>query len=104
MGGIPLRQSDRNYGLDLLRSFAIGFILLYHVLPPVSQAWAFGLPAATQRILWCGVDLFFVLSGFLIAGQWLSEGSHGKPFGERLKVFFVRRAFRILPAYWVVLS
>jgi peptidoglycan/LPS O-acetylase OafA/YrhL len=51
---------------------------------------------------WMGVDLFFVLSGFLIASQLLRPWA----LGERPDYcrFFARRAFRTLPAYAVVLA
>ncbi|NYF92083.1 acyltransferase [Tunturiibacter empetritectus] len=83
-------------GLDTLRALAIVAVMLYHLegyLPssivPVAQ---FG---------WMGVDLFFVLSGYLIGSQLL------KPYasGDRPSIwsFYRRRAYRILPAYLVVL-
>ena len=49
---------------------------------------------------WIGVDLFFVLSGFLIGSQLLKPYlTGGKP---SLRDFYTRRAYRILPAFFVV--
>jgi len=79
-------------GLTHLRALAIVLVLVYHQRLFAHPAWidrvgAFG---------WTGVDLFFVLSGFLIARQILGTVS--------LRVFFVKRALRILPAYLTVLA
>jgi len=62
----------------------------------------FPLPAQVHRFGWIGVDLFFVLSGYLIGGQLLAPIARG----QRIKLgrFFARRALRILPAYLVVLA
>ena len=83
-------------GLDLLRAVAISWVMLYH-------ASLFGLDSPDYWIVrfgWMGVDLFFVLSGFLIAGQLLRPFEHGvKPNYSR---FFVRRLLRTLPAYLAV--
>jgi len=85
-------------GLDLLRAVAVGWVMLYHaslydLVPSGSWPVDFG---------WMGVDLFFVLSGFLIARQLLRPWASGdRPDYGR---FFVRRAFRTLPAYAVVLA
>ena len=50
---------------------------------------------------WAGVDLFFVLSGFLIGSQLLADAaSHGRVDARR---FYLKRAWRILPPYFVVL-
>lgn len=57
--------SERLNGLDHLRALAIILVLMYHYR-------AFGHPAwidTIGRFGWIGVDLFFVLSGFLISGQ-----------------------------------
>ncbi len=74
--------------LDGVRGLAIALVLLYHVTP---VRWASGG--------WVGVDLFFVLSGFLITGI-LWDGRH-RP--ARARRFFVKRALRILPLYYGLL-
>ena len=83
-------------GLDLLRAIAIAWVMLYHVTSNSVR-----LPAVIE-FGWMGVDLFFVLSGFLIGWQVLKPFTMGaRPDWGR---FFPRRAWRVLPAYWVVLA
>ncbi len=87
---------DRIPGLDLLRAAAIAIVMLYHVTsygPRLPDVVEFG---------YMGVDLFFVLSGFLIGGQLLQPYAEGR--APRWSGFFVRRAFRVLPAYLVVVA
>ncbi len=74
--------------LDGLRALAIGSVMLHHL---------FHLP-----LLWGGVDLFFVLSGFLITGILIN--SKQTAFPQYLRHFYARRARRILPAYVIVLA
>ena len=86
-------------GLDVLRAVAIVWVMLFH-------AWTVGglSPPFTglQNTGWMGVDLFFVLSGYLIGGQLLRPLSEGSPLD--FKGFYLRRSVRILPAYSVVLA
>jgi len=86
-------------GLDLLRAIAIVWVMLFH-------AWIVGgLSYPFQYVAdygWMGVDLFFVLSGYLIGYQLLKPLSRGEPL--RWASFYARRAYRILPAYLVVLA
>lgn len=50
-----------------------------------------------------GVDLFFVLSGFLLARSFISADARRAPAPD-LRRYFRQRLFRIVPAYWVVLA
>lgn len=84
-------QPPRLAPLDVLRFFAIFFVLLRHV--PGTWPWAF-------RFGWSGVDLFFVLSGFLVTGLLFNERrKRGRADVAR---FLVRRAFKIYPSFWAL--
>ncbi len=85
----PKTNSDRNKVLDALRGVAILLVLGRHTF--ISELW--------NKVGWSGVDLFFVLSGFLISGLLFQEF---KRFGNiRLKSFWVRRGFKIYPAFYL---
>lgn len=89
----------RKPGLDLLRAIAIVWVMLFHsfLVGGLGQQWQW-----LSRYGWMGVDLFFVISGFLIGSQVLKPLAQGGrfAFGD----FYLRRAFRILPAFWAVLA
>jgi len=91
-------QTIRFYGLDNLRALAIIFVFLFH-----SNRWfehPDWFPKAFQ-FGWTGVDLFFVLSGFLISSQLLAQIKKEGRFS--MKAFYIKRIFRILPVYYFVL-
>lgn len=87
--------------LDGLRCFAVCLVLIAH------------LPFATDFQLWngvkwfgtaihagyLGVDIFFVLSGFLITRILLSERE--QPLGPTIRTFFFKRVLRIFPIYYL---
>ncbi len=60
------------------------------------------MPGRIDRFGWIGVDLFFVLSGYLIGGQLLAPLAREKSI--KLGRFFARRVLRIMPAYFVILA
>lgn len=91
-------ETSRINGLDTLRAAAIALVLMYHygVVVGGKEFGYFG------KIGWVGVDLFFVLSGYLIGNQILQGLAQRGEFS--LKVFFARRLLRTLPNYYFVLA
>ncbi|MCP4992047.1 MAG: acyltransferase [Colwellia sp.] len=86
------------YGsMDFLRSVAILMVVLAH------SVLAYGAPAyiAPLQLGGIGVDLFFVLSGWLLGGQLFREVEKNQKVD--IKRFWVRRWMRTLPAYYAVL-
>jgi len=96
----PSRTTRREIELDFIRGIAVLMVLAFHYRPhnllvtsPVlNRMQSFG---------WTGVDLFFVLSGFLVGGllmkEWRLTGSVDSP------TFLKRRAFKIWPGYYAFL-
>jgi peptidoglycan/LPS O-acetylase OafA/YrhL len=78
----------------------VGLVLLYHSVISGPVPDRFYPLVAGSRLGWSGVDLFFVLSGFLIGGI-LLDVRHSPNY---FKTFYLRRAYRILPIYFVLLG
>ena len=90
---------EKLHGLDHLRALAIILVFLFHYPAPDDlPEWLWGL----KDFGWIGVDLFFVLSGFLIARQLFTELKTTNTIS--LKKFFVKRFFRIIPVYLFVIT
>ena len=89
---------NRLPGLDLLRAIAIVWVMLFHsyIVGGLGSDFAW-----LSRFGWAGVDIFFVLSGFLIGTQVLKPLAAGAPFS--FGSFYARRAYRIVPAFVVIL-
>lgn len=82
--------------LDGVRGLAILLVMVFHFRTPDLPKWV----SAAVGIGWCGVDLFFVLSGFLITGILLDT----RDSPRCLPVFWARRVLRILPLYFAGLA
>lgn len=95
-------NSSRMIQLDILRGIAIILVIFVHTLIPYEES-GFLTPILSylQFLGPTGVDLFFVLSGFLVGGLLLKE-IHDK---NQLDVrrFLIRRGFKIFPSYFVYL-
>jgi peptidoglycan/LPS O-acetylase OafA/YrhL len=89
---MPSSPSPSRYaGLDGLRAIAVGLVLIYHLFPGA------GLHSGLV-----GVDVFFVVSGFLITSLMLRPSTRSR--GYRMLDFWRRRARRLLPALAVALT
>ncbi len=96
--------------LDGMRGLAVLAVLVFHfawTFPGDDPSQAHGLVdklAVQLHALswsgWIGVDLFFVLSGYLITRGLVTDSK--KPLGTRMKSFWMRRVLRIFPLYYAV--
>lgn len=100
---ITAARPGRDLSLDVLRGVAILLVLGRHMPPqPVDDSVLGKLLELWQRGGWVGVDLFFVLSGFLISGLLFSEFQrHGRIDFKR---FFIRRGMKIYPAFYLLIT
>lgn len=97
--------------LDGLRGVAVTWVVAFHVYAvrgKLDDPWV-DLMALT-RVLepvvgagYLGVDLFFLISGFLLALPWFVHASEGRP-APSARAFYARRLRRVLPAYYVQLA
>ena len=95
--------NSRLAGLDFLRVVAVLMVLGNHttICPPEVSAFLNQVTSVWDRGGWTGVDLFFVLSGFLISGLLFNE--YRQRGDIDIKRFLIRRGLRIYPAFWFLL-
>src|SRR5215471_3658603 len=83
--------TPRNQSLDALRCIAVLLVLGLHL--PYYRVWG--------TLGWIGVDLFFVLSGFLISGLLFQE--YKKTGSINFKRFLIRRGLKIYPSFYLLI-
>src|ERR1039457_564520 len=91
-----------NHALDGLRFFAFLMVFFFHALQ-----WSPWGNWPIIRFGYLGVPIFFVLSGFLIGGILLDLKDKTRPgfgLGAKLKTFYIRRALRIFPVYYLFIA
>src|SRR5581483_8312292 len=95
------KEEKRIPELDGLRGIAILMVLLFHFSDIFGNVHG---PFRGLRTIfipgWTGVDLFFVLSGFLISGVLLNA----KESRHYFKDFYIKRVLRIFPVYYAALA
>lgn len=99
-------RTPRNFGLDVLRAFAILLVLASHYGQAVPRWFgaraASHIPAAIGAYGTYGVVVFFALSGFLVGGIALRAMSSG-PSLRSIGTFLVRRWMRTVPLYYAAI-
>ena len=100
-------QKNNIAALDGVRAIACLSVIAYHInrFTMVSHIWSWDIgPLGSSVALmgWSGVTLFFVLSGFLLFLPYATSLLFDTPWPS-MRVFYTRRAFRILPGYYVAL-
>jgi peptidoglycan/LPS O-acetylase OafA/YrhL len=101
-------RAKRILELDGVRGLAIALVLVFHYSDGAivtGSKTVFGSSALfyaflPTRLMWSGVDLFFVLSGFLIGGILLDSRDSPRYFGT----FYARRIHRIFPIYYLMIA
>ena len=100
---MKLSGNERIYGLDVYRAIAIVLVVLSHGAALAGDIFWF-LPTVPLLSGIDGVELFFVLSGFLIGSILIKEIDKGEKFNlKSIAHFWKRRWFRTLPNYYLIL-
>lgn len=91
---------SRNPALDRVRGLAIGLVLFTHVFPIEGTSLFQRLIIVVAPAGWIGVQMFFVLSGYLLTGILVDE----KGIPRFVSKFYVRRILRSVAVYFVFLA
>lgn len=100
--GEAATTGGRLYTLDIVRGIAILLVLLFHFQPAPGSPLLDTLARPFSHAGWAGVDLFFVLSGFLVGRMILRDAASPAGFGYAR--FLRRRAWRLWPALFAYLA
>lgn len=101
MPHIAHSDAPRNIEVECLRGLAVIFVFIQHL--PGLLLWSSNSVNEYSLGMFVGVDLFFAISGFVIARGLLDQlyGMEGEVFWRKTIAFWIRRAWRILPSAWL---
>jgi peptidoglycan/LPS O-acetylase OafA/YrhL len=101
-------HDKRVLGLDILRFIAVSLVVFRHLegleCPPGAGVWCLSVHKIAYTLNcggWVGVDIFFVLSGFLVSGLLFREWRQRREVS--LGRFLLRRGLKIYPSFWFFL-
>jgi peptidoglycan/LPS O-acetylase OafA/YrhL len=97
-------NAPKNIEIECLRGLAVIFVLIQHL--PGLFLWTSNSANRYAVGMWVGVDLFFAISGYVIARGLVDQlqDVEGELFWRRTIAFWIRRAWRILPTAWLWLA
>lgn len=96
-----MKRGNRHFGLDFIRALAILSVVYGHSIFILKNIF----PEASSFPYLRGVDVFFVLSGFLIGTRFLQQAEKPEGINQKYALNFLRHAaFRILPMYFLFLA
>jgi peptidoglycan/LPS O-acetylase OafA/YrhL len=104
-----MNPSRRNNEIECLRAIAVIAVIVHHMQDNLFQNGLPFLNAMLKRFdFWFGVDLFFAISGFVIARSLLPQlAAYNGKLQQQARVvgaFWIRRAWRLLPSAWLWLA
>jgi peptidoglycan/LPS O-acetylase OafA/YrhL len=95
-------ELPRNREIEILRAFAISYVVAAHWAPHfLGRLGSVGLGFQHYTALWSGVDLFFCISGYVIARSTLAAAEANPSIRGFAAPFWIRRIFRLWPAAWL---
>mgnify|MGYP003671431088 FL=1 len=101
---MPVNLAKKNRDIEVLRCIAIVFTIFQHISLSIPNNQWWNETIGNHLNLWTGVDLFFVISGFVITRTLLPLYSDSDKYPDKKKVlyeFWLKRIFRLLPTAWL---
>ena len=94
----PTTRSPHIAVADAFRALAIFLVIAYHVFQFAQPAWHGKAHVFSELGVW-GVDCFFVLSGFLLGGEYVRRLISPEIVLQTIGAFWAKRILRIVPLY-----